>query len=437
MASDPYLAQFEAVKSELPGADLAWLNGLREAGLRQVADLGLPTPKVEAWRYTNLNALRKIDFHPAPALANGVDATGLPTLLAPERQPLRLAFVNGRFRADLSSLDELPAGVTLAPLADRIGTIEGRLGSLVKEDVSPLVGLNTAMTGDGVVLEIAANVTIERPIELVFVGGLSDDAVAWHPRNLILAGENSEATIVEQHVGLGGGQYFANSVTELVAEAGARLRHYRLQDEGAGGFHVNTLLAHIAGSAVLDNFVLSLGGQLSRNEIHVRLDGPGAEVRLNGAYAMTGRQHCDTTTFIDHASPNTSSSEVYKGVLDERARAVFQGKIAVRPQAQKTDGHQLSRALLLSPTCEIDTKPELEIYADDVKCSHGATAGELEDDALFYLRSRGVPEAEARNMLVTAFLDEIVDEIADEQIRDAFRARVEGWLADRVKGEAA
>jgi Fe-S cluster assembly protein SufD len=234
---------------------------------------------------------------------------------------------------------------------------------------------------------------------------------------------------------VGEGSYFSNSVTDIRVENGATLTHAKLQDEGPQAFHVALGRVRIGDEAVYDNFTLHRGAELARNEIHARIDGTGADCRLNGAYLGTGRQHVDNTTVIDHKAPGSRSSEVFKGALDEKARGVFQGRIVVHRDAQQTDGHQLNKTLLLDRNAEMDTKPELEIYADDVKCSHGATIGELDDMALFYLQARGIDAATARDMLVSAFLNEAVEELRDEALADAFRARIEGWVEARHESE--
>jgi Fe-S cluster assembly protein SufD len=263
-----------------------------------------------------------------------------------------------------------------------------------------------------------------------------DTPLAFHPRVLILAGRNSHATVVESHVGLGDRPYFSNLVSEVTLREGAVLGHYKLQNEQPGAFHLAATQVRLDSRSTYDGFVLSLGARLSRNEIRAHLGGGEIECRLNGAYAVAGDQHVDNTTFIDHAAPGSRSREVYKGVLDETARGVFQGKILVRPHAQKTDGHQLNRALLLSRGAEVDSKPELEIYADDVKCSHGAAIGEIDEDQLFYLRARGIDRMTARAILVEAFLGEVLDEIRLDAAREAYRGLLAGWLAARREAPA-
>ena len=343
-------------------------------------------------------------------------------------------------RPDLSELDRLPEGIEASSLAealvDKGGELEELIAPASKGRDGVLAALNDAFMEDGLVLRIAAGAAVETPIHLISVGvPVAGQAVAFHARNLVVAAKGSRATLVESHIGAGEGSYFSNSVTDIRVEKGATLTHAKLQDEGPKAFHVALGRVRIDDEAVYDNFVLHRGAELARNEIHARIDGTDAECRLNGAYLGAGRQHLDNTTVIDHKAPGSRSSEVFKGALDGRARGVFQGRIVVHRDAQQTDGHQLNKTLLLNRDAEMDTKPELVIYADDVKCSHGATIGELDDMALFYLRARGIDEATARDILVSAFLNEAVDELRDPGLADAFRARIEGWVEARHESE--
>ena len=272
---------------------------------------------------------------------------------------------------------------------------------------------------DGFVVRIGSEVRLAEPLEVVFIGGMAAEAVAYHPRNLVIVEEGSSLTLVEHHVGIGGGAYFANSVTELQVRDEGHLRRYVLQSEGDQGLYLETVHAEVGRDATLEAFGLASGGRLARSEISVRLDGPGARCVLAGAYVCRGKQVCDNTTLIEHRAPNTTCREVFKGVLDDAARGVFQGCIVVHRGARNADGHQLSKALLLSDAAEIDQKPELRIFADEVKCSHGAAVGQLDRDALFYLRARGLPEDAARRLLIEAFLAEAFEEISVEEVREA------------------
>ncbi|HYD30673.1 MAG TPA: Fe-S cluster assembly protein SufD [Azospirillaceae bacterium] len=435
-AVQPYIDLFGRLESGMPGGRLPWLAERRRAGLERFRDTGFPSVKAEAWKYTNLRPLESLSFDLAAPSPPTVGIDRLPTVMPAGESAYRLVFVDGAPRPDLGLTSGLPVGVVLMSLGEALekepALLEEYLGRVAPvEDGKPLAALNTAFLADGAVLRLPKGVVLDKPVELLFLATGADRPLVWHPRLLIVAETLSEATIVEHHVGLGGGTYFANSVTEVVARGGARLRHYKLQREGAGAFHVATVAARLERDVDYSSFVLAMGAKLARHEACVTLDGPGINAHVSAGYLVRDSQHCDITTVIDHAQPHGSSRQVCKGVLDDTARAVFQGKIVVRPGAQKTDGYQINRALLLSEKAEVDTKPELEIYADDVKCSHGATAGELDDDALFYLRARGIDRDTARGLLIGAFLGEALEEVGVEVVRNAFAAQVEGWLAAR------
>ena len=431
-APDTFVEHYDALKPQLPGAGLDWLSGLREAGIERFRALGLPTPKVEEWKYTNLRPLERAALKPAAALQTPVSLDRAPSFLG-EAAGHRLVFVNGRLNDALSDTGSLPEGVTLAGLAAAVekqpDVVRPHLGQVADGARQPLLALNTAFFADGAVLHVPAGVSIDQPIELVFVGtGEAEATPAFHPRLLIVLEDGARATLVEHHVGLGDGPYLSNGATEVRVGDGAHLRHYKLQAESDTAFHVSTLHGRLGEGAFYDGFGLATGARLSRNELHIRLEGPHAEARLNGSYLMRGKQHVDNTTLVEHVAPDTTCREVYKGALEDKARSVFQGKLLVHRDAQRTDGHQLSQALLLSDTAESDSKPELEIYADDVKCSHGSTAGSLDKEALFYLRSRGLPYRAAQRLLVESFVGEVIEEIGATGLTDRFMQRVGGWL---------
>ena len=433
--TEPFAQEFNALAAQLPGAGTAWLDDLRRKSLDEYEAKGLPTPRTEAWKYTNLRRLARTGFVAGEA-GSAAAVTAIPEGVTVLEDAYVAAFVNGRFSAALSTLGGLPKGVEVGSLADKIANdpaaLEGQLGQIVDGSALPMAALNTAFMADGLYCHVADGVVLDKPLHLVSIGYADGAALSFHPRHLIVAGAGSVATLVESHVG--SGSYFSNAVSEIVVGEGAVLNHYKLQNEGLEAFHLAANQVRLKDRAVYDGFVLQVGGRLARNEVRAHL-GERVECRVNGAYLGCGEQHIDNTTFIDHAAPNSSSREVFKGVLDETARGVFQGKILVRKDSQKTDGHQLNKTLLLSAGTEIDTKPELEIYADDVKCSHGATTGELEEEPLFYLRARGIDPHTARGMLVSAFIGEALDEIQAEAPREAFEAVVNGWLDKRMEGQ--
>jgi Fe-S cluster assembly protein SufD len=426
----PYADRFAAVAPTLPGHDLPWLRDLREQAIERVRQLGLPTIRNERWKYTNLSALAAVAFEPSAS-------DGAPVALPKTIGGCRVVFVDGLYRRDLST-EAVPRGVTVTSLSALVRSQPERARSLFGNrdgGGDALDALNIALARDGFVLELAAGVAIEAPIELLHLTTPGATARAYHTRNAIIAERGSAATIIETFRHDAAGVYWSQPVTAVSVGADATLRHYKDQSEGPKAFHTAATTARVAEGGCYESFVLSTGAALSRNEIAVVLDGRGASCRLDSGYLARGRQHVDNTTAITHAKPQTASAEVYKGVLDDQARAVFQGRIVVEKDAQKSDGHQLNKTILLSDRAEIDTKPELEILADDVKCSHGAAAGELDEDALFYLRARGIGQADARRMLVEAFVAEALENIADGAIRALFERRIGSWMS--TAGEQA
>jgi Fe-S cluster assembly protein SufD len=407
MSAAAFVARFEGLKRRLPGD--VWA---REAAARSFGAQGWPGRREEAWKYTNLAPLEQIAFH-EPMVAVDGDCPLLARLPAGPR----VVLIDGRLRADLT---ELGPGLQLRRFADR-----PMFGDLARPSREALVGLNTMLAEDGAMLSVDAGVDAGSVVLASLANDLNGVPVAFHPRHSIRLAAGAKLTLIE--MALGAGVYLHNPVTEIVLGAGAVLTHVRLQDEAQGAYYLSTLYADLDTGATYDSFSLTLGARLARNEMHVRLGGPGATAHLNAAQLLRDRQHADITSVVSHDAPHCSSRQTVRNVLDGHARGVFQGRIEVARAAQKTDGYQMNQALLLSPHAEIDCKPELEIYADDVKCSHGATVGALDADQLFYLRSRGVPEAEARSMLVRAFLSDALDGVADPGARAMLEAAVEHW----------
>ena len=398
--ADAFVARYQGFRDRLPG-DLA----LRDAAAEAFA---LPSTKSESWRYTSLRPLAESVFtEPLTDVSAAAPALdGLPDLP-------RLVLIDGRYRPEFSTP---PVGVRVTSFADN-----AVFGAPITE---PMVALNTMLAEDGVQLHVAAGVDAGAML-LVSLAPDEHRPVAFHPRHSIVLEAGAQLTILE--VTRGAGQYLHNAVTEVTVAEAATLTHVRLQDEGTAAFHVNTTYAAIDGRGTYDAFVLTLGARLARTEIHARLHGPHGMVHLNGAQLLTGAQHGDITTVVAHDAPDCGSRQTIKNVLSGHSRGVFQGRIEVARAAQKTDGYQMNQALLLSPDAEIDCKPQLEIYADDVKCSHGATIGELDADQLFYLRSRGVPPDEARALLVRAFLVEAIDLITHEGARAMLDGAIAQW----------
>ena len=429
-----------AEPSALPGAGLPWLDALRAEARRLSAD-GLPSTRTEAWKYTNLAPLAALAFPPPAVEASEEAALGADVFDAVEGPTL--VFVNGRLSAHHARLGELPAGLRVTGLAHDLAHDPARLEGLIGGSAArngdfaadPLAAFNAAFAGDGCIVETEPGAVVAQPLRLRFVAVPGGAPAAYHPRVVVRLGAGSRLTLVECHEGPAapagaGAETWSNPLVDIRVGARATLSHVKLQIEGADAYHTALTKAVLADEGRYESHLLAIGARLARHEIHVRFDGEGARCRLAGGYMARGSQHVDNTTVIDHRVPGCESREVYKGVLDDTARGVFQGRIIVRKDAQKTDGHQLNRTLLLSPRAEIDTKPELEIYADDVKCSHGATAGEPEADQLFYLRSRGLDLRTARSLIVEGFMAELLAGIGHEPTRTAQVAQVAAWIGE-------
>jgi Fe-S cluster assembly protein SufD len=418
--ADGFLHRFDGLRGRLPGHRLPWLQALRENAAAAFRAQGLPTRRVEAWKYTDLRPVAEAGFEEALSSIDGGES-----LPPAQGNGARAVFIDGRFRAELSTMDQTPYEV--GSVAQDLSTLEGRIGGLAPVRDLPMVALNAMLFEDGLLLTVPAGVA-GGVLDLLSLASGGARPEAFHPRHLIRLEPGASLTLIETATGPSrGGITLHNPVFEIEVAQGASLVHARLQQEGRQGFHLASVHARVAAGGTYDNFTLNAGARLTRSEIHIALTGPKASAHMNGAQLLAGGQHADTTTFLDHAAPECSSRQTYKTVLAGRSRGVFQGKILVRRVAQKTDGYQMNQALLLSPDAEMNSKPQLEIYADDVKCSHGATVGELDHGQLFYLRSRGIPEAEARALLVQAFLTEAVEGVTDETAREALSRAVAGW----------
>lgn len=432
----PFAALLDREAASLPGGGIDWVRKAREEGAKLFLAHGVPTVKVEQWKYTNLRALLKIPFQPAEAAAD-MGLTDLPAGDALTVDAHVLVFVNGRFAPELSDLEALPQAIRVESMAKLLETephlVEPWLGRLADAGALPFAALNQAGLLDGFVVRVREGAMIERPVHVVQVSAAAGETPTLHqPRNLIVLEGGASATVLESWIGVAGAATLRNAVTEVHVAPRAALRHYILQNLPADAYGLAATAAKVESGAIYDSFVLQIGASLSRHDLRVELAGEHAEAHLNGAYGAMSGQHVDTTSFIDHAAPCCTSNEVYKGVLAGSARGVFQGKILVRQPAQKTDGNQLHKALLLDRGAEVDCKPELEIYADDVKCSHGATAGELDATALFYLRSRGIDPDTARALLIEGFLDDVVERIGAEPLRQAFADMIHVWQERRL-----
>jgi Fe-S cluster assembly protein SufD len=425
-SKEHYLSAFKRIHSGTQAPQ--WLGQLRESAIEKFNAMGFPTTRTEEWKYTSVDPILGIPFERANGQAKTVSAEEIFSASFTDFACNRLVFVNGVYAPHVSSLRELPDGVLMQSLAETLKRDEQilrpYLAGNVRYERESFVALNTAFMEDGAVVVIPGDCRLEEPIYLVFVSVPGNAPVASYPRNLIVLRPGSEAKIVESYVGLGAGAYFVDTVTELIVEQSAVVEHYRLQRETASGFHIGALDARVGRNAICTAHGITLGGSLVRNDVHVALDGEGSECSLNGLYLMDGKQHVDNHTEIEHVQSRATSRELYKGILSGTARGVFNGKIIVHKDAQKTDARQTNKNLLLSDGAVVNTKPQLEIHADDVKCSHGSTIGQLDPDALFYLRSRGIGVDDAQSLLSYGFASDVVSRIKIPQMR----ARLDDFL---------
>lgn len=420
-----------AAQAQLPGSGIGWLDAARRENLDAFVTGGLPDSRAEAWKYTALRALGQRRFAASDAqastLAVDIDGFALPGLDGPV-----LVFVNGVFRAELSRVDQLPAGLSLLPLSTALqGDAEPlrfALSRHYREGGDVFARLNAALAADGVVLRVAADAKIAQTVRLLFIGAPAEQALAWHVRHVIELGEGAELSLVEQHVTVGAHQNLGTQVTDIVLRQGAKLRHVALQEVSEGSTLVRHDSVQLDAKAHAAIYALELGGSLVRHDLHATLAGDASRLDTRGVFALRGRQHIDTQMSIRHQALNTASESVWRGVADERSRGVFRGAIVVAEGADGSDASLSSKNLLLSGQAEIDTKPELEIYADEVKAAHGATVGQLDERSLFYLRSRGIPLAEARAMLTAAFCRAVFESLPEEGLREHINERLMAQL---------
>ena len=431
-----YQTDYLRLKKERSGQRNAWTHKIRDEAMACFAKLGFPTNKDEEWRFTNVNPIATHPFEPPQydikgLTADAVQRAGLGTLAAGA-----VVFVNGWFSPELSFLRGIEQEVKVGSLAVALNEgwewIEAHLARYASYRDHAFVALNTAMMQDGASVYIPPDRLVKEPIHLLFISTPAKKAAVSHPRNIIFIGRGSQATIVENYVGLEKGNYFTNAVTEIVVGENAVLDHYKLQRESDEAFHVATLQVCLGRNSNVSSHSISLGGALVRNDVNVVLDGEGGECTLNGFYMVSGEQHVDNHTRIDHVKPHGTSRQLYKGVLDGKSSAVFNGKIYVHKGAGKTDARQTNKNLLLSLDARIDTKPQLEIYNNDVKCTHGSTIGQLDQDAVFYLRSRGIGERSARSLLTYAFASDLIGLIRV----DSMRAQLDKLLAARLQKDS-
>lgn len=436
---DGYVTQFRATRAR-DGQAPAWLTFLRQAAIERFQEVGFPSTREEEWKYTNVAPLARVPFEPveageAPALERArplVESLGA-------WDGCRLVFVNGHYVPPLSTLEALPAGVRVESLAHALSTapevIEAWLVEQGDSFHNGFVALNTAFAADGAFVYVPAGVDVPRAVHLVFVSLSAERLVVSYPRVLVVAERGSRVRFVETYLGPDDDVYFTNAVTDVVLADGASVAYTKVQREGKSASHIGTLRVHPGRDSRFHVCTLSVGGFLVRNEIQARLDHTGTECDFHGLYVVNDRQHVDNHLVIDHAVPHCTSRQFYKGVLGGKSRGAFSGRVVVRPQAQKTEAQQTNRNLLLSDEAVIDARPQLQIYADDVKCTHGEAIGHLDDDALFYLKSRGIAEDEAQSILTFAFANEILARVPFPSVRADLEERIFVRLAPEEEVE--
>src|SRR5438445_1102153 len=417
----PYWEQFERFVKDWRHP--AWLRTVRQGAIARFAELGFPTLRDEDWRFTNVAPIARLPFKPAFAgPPEGLPAEVLAQFTFTTLAGPRLVFVNGQYSAKLSSVAPGPGGIKLGSIAEALAgdsaLLEPHLAHYARTDDNAFAALNTAFFNDGAFIIASAGTTVVEPVQLLFISTAREPGEASHPRNLIIAEAGSRLTVVENYVSTADAPYLTNAVTELVVGDQAVVEHCKFQDESLEAFHIATLQVHLGRGANFIGHSIATGARLSRNNINTTLAAEGVECVLNGLYLTRRDQLADHHMIVDHAQPRCNSHEYYNGILDDHSKGVFHGRILVRPDAQKTDAKQTNKNLLLSESATIDTKPQLEIYADDVKCTHGATIGQLNEESIFYLRARGIGAETARRMLIHAFAGEIIDRIRHAPARE-------------------
>jgi Fe-S cluster assembly protein SufD len=437
-----YLEAFETLKERAALALPSWLQRLRANAFERFEELGFPSVKDEEWKYTNVAAITKADFQlgvSTESSSRSSDAQELARFGSPETNASQLIFVNGKLRNDLSSVSSLPAGVVAMDLSQAI--LDERYSEIVRTNLARyadyvangFTALNTAFISEGAFVHIPKGIVVETPIQLLFISDGAGVNAASFPRVLFVAEENSSATLVESYASTHDSAYFTNAVVEIVLKEGARLEHYKVQRESQAAFHIATTQVDLGPNSTYDSTTITFGAQLSRHDYGVTMDHEGAECWVDGLYLVTAGQHTDTHSVIDHRRPHCTSHQLYKGILDGKSRAVFNGKVFVRHDAQKTDAMQTNKNLLLSNEARVDTKPQLEILADDVKCAHGAAVGQIDEDELFYLATRGIHPDLARNLLTYGFAEEVIGKIKVDSIRAQLDAAVLNRLNARLE----
>lgn len=407
---ETYLGSFDRADKAFAGNGKSWLRPLRQEAFGRFVDLGFPTNRDEDWKFTNVMPIAQTSFNSPPEGWRIPTPADLETFLFPGLNASHLVFINGRYAPQLSTLRALPDGVKLGNIARGLAServlLEPYLGKYADISKEAFSALNTAFLEDGAFIYIPKQTVLSEPIYLLYLAVPDGTPFMVHPRNLIVVEDESQAAIIEDHASLGGGVYLSNGVTEIVAGQNSVVSHYQIERQDRQAFHVSTLRVEQGRQSTTDLHSVLLGGGLVRSNIHPVLTGEGSDCLINGLFLGTGRQHLDNFMKVEHVGPHGTSRQSFNGILDEKARGVFHGRIIVHPTAQKTDSKQTNRNLLLSGDALIDTKPQLEIHADDVKCTHGATIGQFDEESIFYLRSRGIALEEAKALLLFAFAGE-------------------------------
>lgn len=427
-----YANELDAARSMLPGSDIDWLNETRDKALQELRTQGLPTQRIEDWKYTSIRPLEKRQFKLLKEADDSVDAQSFHQHLCKQMDCHLMVFVDGRYSSSLSQLQTLPDGLSIKDLATALredtDLVKSHLGSAADMTRNGFAAMNAAFMSDGVVIQIDNNTSVDLPIHLMFLASDKQEELTSQTRILVLAGDNSQATIIESFSAQQDNVYFNNITTEVKLGSNANVEHYKVQQESKKAFHIATLQVDQQRDSTFTSHSVSLGAQLARNDINSYMGDEGATCNLYGLYVADGRQHTDFHTRIDHAKPHCTSNEFYKGILDGHSRAVFNGQVHVHPDAQKSDAQQSNNNLLLSKDAEVDTKPQLEIYADDVTAAHGATVGQLDDNMMFYLRSRGIDYNAAHALLVYGFAHSVIEKMSLEPIRK----HLESVLVNRI-----
>ena len=426
-----YQSKFDAFEQSLNGAKSTPVHEIRRNAIHRFGEIGFPTTRQEEWRFTNIAPITNIEFLPIMDYKlNGVTKNDIQPYVL--KNSVQLVFVDGMFSPELSENDSLPVGMIAGSLAETLKKypekIQPYINQLIREAENAFTALNTAFLWDGAFISVPRKSVIEKPIQLIFIATDQDTVYAAQPRNLIIAGIDSQFKIIETYVGLAKNTYLTNTVTEIMLGDNSIVEHEKYQVESFNAYHIGTTHLRLNAASRYTSNVISFGGSIVRNNINARFDAEGAECILNGLSLGKGTQVVDSHTTIDHAQPHCSSHELYKAILDGASKGVFNGKVFVRKDAQKTDAKQTNKTLLLSDDATINTKPQLEIFADDVKCTHGATIGQLDDEQIFYLRSRGIDQDAARSILTSAFASDVIHRITIEPLRNQIEKKIHDLL---------